>query len=605
MENQETRFRRQGKNEEQRPVSPQGNEAEHLPDGLLTDTTAESAPAETPAAVVMRPATVAERIRSTFQSCREAVNKWGSFGSKLRSRLHSGDGSKIQGYADEAAEVDVDSAALRAERKTLLRRVAGLAGSAAGVVQEAGNKVSYAKSAAKSALPSKEVIGQGAQTLKNQTKELLQKTGSFTKGVGLAVLGNIGTVGEFVAGNGATALKLVAENGKAAVEFAVGDHKVSQFVRMTSLRWGVREGVKGVFWVSGGAGFIGGGLAGTLSGGFLVGAAAGVAVEYIRQVDQNLSKKVQEADPTLTGRKRLLLAKFKQLAKEQTNPQSSIAESLMPNDFKRLGGAAFVGATFGLAGGLGTTIIEDRGGDLVAGVKHFADNAKQLINFGGIQKIGTIVISGIGEGTSQETLQSLHGQVTDLGHSLDLANHQITDLAQQNHDLRTQVGDLKNQLTEAKSAASPAELHSQIADLARENHVLTEQADQPHQQLAESYSAVGPVQPTVPINTPTVDVNTLINQTIIIPEGGTFWNSVKGLPEGWVNPDNGKNQLEVVRGMLAEFSISNGNDVSHLMPGMYDLQTLAGLNDQQKFQLGQVLATKSVDEYFALVAGKG
>ncbi len=334
-------------------------------------------------------------------------------------------------------------------------------------------------------LPGKEAVEQKAYELGSKAREAFVPVGSF-----------------------------VAENSRTAGEFVLRN------ASMTSLRWGAREAAKGVWSVSGVAGAIGGGIAGTAVGGAVVGAVAGAAVEYVRQVNQNLDNlpitrrstgrtmSIGEAfrieDLALENRSAILLYKVKGLRH---------VESWKPNDISKLGKAALFGAAAGAgAGALAdafnhreeiVSFLAEKGvtadkivGALGSVAKTAGDIAGGTVKFGE-ENVGAMAgavgrfaadvgqrISPTGAGEAVKEIGNTSGETAEKipdGYmkrdifdkltreqtklSIDQQN-QIVGLQDQNHYLRDQVEDLQDQ-----------------------NHSLSRKVESLKRQLAETQQA--------------------------------------------------------------------------------------------------------------------
>lgn len=443
-----------------------------------------------------------------------------------------------------------------------------------------------------SLLPDKEAVEQKAQQLGSKAKKALQKTEDVGKGAGKIVAENGEKIGRFV-----------AENSKSAGEFVLRN------ASMTSLRWGAREAAKGVWSISGIAGTVGGGIAGTTIGGAVVGAVAGAAVEYARQVNQNLDNlKIAHNSPivdtlsireayssenlTFEDRKFLFLRKIKGLKH---------AESWKPNDFNKLGKAAFFGAVTGA--GAGTLVSAFNHKEEIASFLAERGITADKIGWlaGGVVKTATNIVAGtVGHFAADPELRiGITGQAA--GEAGTQASNDYIELKLQN-----QIVGLTQQNLDLKE--STAALRTQVEELARQNHGLNEEAENLRKQLAEARQAqltpiAGPVSSSL---TMMQDLNTL---TITVPEGGNFWGSLdiptnyfpSNQPEGWLNADNGVTQEEVVRGMVVDFAKTNGHNLNQIMPGTYSLKDVAGLTNEQESMIGKVLATRKVEDYFAII----
>lgn len=146
----------------------------------------------------------------------------------------------------------------------------------------------------------------------------------------------------------------------------------------SGLRYTSKELAKGIVSWSGLAGAIGGGVTGTLAAGAFVGALSGAAVEYARQVNQNIDQRVAtEPNPTLVGRKQAFLQKMKELRH---------TEVLKPNDYRKLGKAAL----FGAVAGAGAGALVEHIPQLSELLKENLDNLRSTFTDSGIgETIGT------------------------------------------------------------------------------------------------------------------------------------------------------------------------------------------------------------------------
>ncbi len=158
-------------------------------------------------------------------------------------------------------------------------------------------------------------------------------------------------------------------------------------IGLGGIRWGAKELAKGIVSWSGLAGAVGGGVTGTVVAGGFVGAVAGAAVEYIRQVDANLSARVKESSPDLTSRKAIFLQKLKE--------SSRTREVFTQVDKGKLGRAALFGAITGAGAG---ALMEVVGVNDPLGVKKFlSENAKGFIpNLGGLGEAATEAVKNVG-----------------------------------------------------------------------------------------------------------------------------------------------------------------------------------------------------------------
>lgn len=427
---------------------------------------------------------------------------------------------------------------------------------------------------------------------------------------------------------GEAALKM-GEAGRAALGSAAAEFVVRK-TSVTGLRWGVREATKGVLLTSGIVGLIGGGIVGTAASGAIVGGVSAAAVDYVRQVNANLDKRSEavKAAETLEvhpadGRKSAFLAKIEGLRYKEAYAA----------DFSRLGKAVVVGAVMGAGAGEAASLIKDHGTDIASfawdhggqNISEWADGVRQ--RFGetveAAKKLrdkdapdtlgrGIAFVVGYAHGVggrigdmeqqarqiadnfrhwtnldkgnppagyvSQTEYDTLTQQNQDLSGQVESSRQQLETLTEQNHDLKSRLDDLNRQLAEAHSSASP-DLQQQIDNLTQQNQHLSKQ------------EVIGP------------------NALVTIPEGGSFWNSIQmppedlafGSPDGWINPENGVSQEDVVRGYLVKYAAGHGSDLDRIKAGTYSFKSLVGLTDEEEDFIGKILATKSAEEYFTLL----
>ncbi len=171
-------------------------------------------------------------------------------------------------------------------------------------------------------------------------------------------------------------------------------------IGLGGIRWGARELAKGIVSWSGAAGAVGGGIAGTALTGAFVGALAGAAVEYVRQVDANLSKIVSAETPDLTSRKAIFLQKLRQTREHR--------EVFTQVDAGKLGKAALFGAITGAGAGAIADIPEVREFLSEENVRRF------LPNLGGIGQTATEAVRSAGTfaGNAGNVISQLPGAET-------------------------------------------------------------------------------------------------------------------------------------------------------------------------------------------------
>lgn len=147
------------------------------------------------------------------------------------------------------------------------------------------------------------------------------------------------------------------------------------------IRWGARELAKGIVSWSGAAGAVGGGIAGTAVTGAFVGAIAGAAVEYVRQVDANLSVRALETNPNLTSRRDIFLQKLR-----ETRQHREVFTQL---DKGKLSRAAIFGAITGAGAG---AIAE------IPGVREFLnENVRRFMpNLSGVGQAASEAVKSAG-----------------------------------------------------------------------------------------------------------------------------------------------------------------------------------------------------------------
>lgn len=185
-------------------------------------------------------------------------------------------------------------------------------------------------------------------------------------------------------------------------------------IGLGGVRWGAKELAKGIVSWSGVAGAVGGGVAGTALTGAFVGAFTGAAVEYIRQVNTNLSTRV-EATPGLNSRKAIFLQKLKEARHGEVYTQNI--------DRGKVAKAAMFGALMGAGAGA----IAD-----IPVVREFLNEhvRRFLPNFGGVGQAASEAVKSVGSAASAagRTIGQIPG-AEGLGEAAGAAGRTVGDLA--------------------------------------------------------------------------------------------------------------------------------------------------------------------------------